>query len=79
MIWQSASEFWDMGGYGVYVWGSVGVSVGLLTLEAALVHMGRQRALDAVCMAMDDQTGDASVAMQGDACDSPLFGSGDTT
>ncbi|MFM1906967.1 MAG: hypothetical protein RLZZ591_644 [Pseudomonadota bacterium] len=79
MMWQSAFEFWAMGGYGVYVWGSVGVSAGLLLLEVALVHLGRQRALDTVCMAMDDQTGDTSVAMQGNACDSSLFSSCDTT
>ena len=53
MIWQSASEFWAMGGYGAYVWGSVGVSVALLALEVALVRIGRQQALDAVCEAMD--------------------------
>ncbi len=25
MRWQSWAEFWHMGGYGLYVWGSVGV------------------------------------------------------
>ena len=53
MIWQSTSEFWSMGGYGAYVWGSVGVSAALLALEVWLVRMGRQQALDAVCEAMD--------------------------
>ena len=79
MMWQSAFEFWAMGGYGVYVWGSVGVSVGLLTLEAALVHMVRQRALEAVRMNMDDKTGDASVAMQAGTCHPSLSSTGDTT
>ena len=53
MIWQSAAEFWAMGGYGVYVWGSMGVSAGLLALEALLVRRGRRHALDVVCEAMD--------------------------
>ena len=53
MIWQNASEFWAMGGYGVFVWGSVGVSAGLLALEVWLVRWGRQQALDEVCEAMD--------------------------
>ena len=53
MIWQSAAEFWAMGGYGVYVWGSMGVSAGLLALEALLVRRGRRQALDVVCEAMD--------------------------
>ncbi len=33
MIWSSATEFWAMGGYAVYVWGSVGVTALLLTVE----------------------------------------------
>ena len=53
MIWQSAAEFWAMGGYGVYVWGSMGVSAALLALEALLVRRGRRQALDVVCEAMD--------------------------
>ncbi|PVE43673.1 heme exporter protein CcmD [Limnohabitans planktonicus] len=55
MIWQSAAEFWAMGGYGVYVWGSMGVSAALLALEVLLARMGRRQALDAVCEAMDAQ------------------------
>lgn len=33
MWWQSASDFWAMGGYGPYVWGSLGVTAGLILLE----------------------------------------------
>ena len=39
MIWQSASEFWAMGGYGVYVWGSMGVSAALLVLVGSFDHL----------------------------------------
>ncbi|WP_353238198.1 heme exporter protein CcmD [Limnohabitans sp.] len=53
MIWQSASEFWAMGGYGVYVWGSMGVSAALMALEVWLARVGRRQALEAVCEAMD--------------------------
>ena len=60
MIWTSASEFWAMGGYGVYVWGSVGVSAALLALEVWLSRVGRQQALDAVCEAMDADIEDAA-------------------
>jgi heme exporter protein D len=59
MIWQSATEFWAMGGYGVYVWGSMGVSAALLALEVWLARMGRSQALDALCEAMDAQALDA--------------------
>ena len=53
MIWRDANEFWAMGGYGVYVWGSMGVSLALLALELGLLRLGRQQALDAVCEAID--------------------------
>lgn len=58
MIWQNAAEFWAMGGYGKYVWGSMGVSAALLVLEVLLARMGRRQALDAVCEAMDAQAMD---------------------
>ncbi len=53
MIWSSATEFWAMGGYAVYVWGSLGVTAALLGLEVLWVRMGRAQALEAVCEAMD--------------------------
>ena len=53
MMGSTFSEFWAMGGYGVYVWGSMGVSVALLALEVWLARVGRQQALDAACEAMD--------------------------
>jgi heme exporter protein D len=62
MIWQSASEFWAMGGYGVYVWGSLGVSAALMALEVLLARMGRRQALDAVCEAIDTEAQDAEAS-----------------
>ncbi len=53
MMWSSAAEFWAMGGYGVFVWGSMGVSAALMALEVLLAGVGRRQALDAVCEAMD--------------------------
>jgi len=53
MIWQSAAEFWAMGGYGVYVWGSVAVSATSWALEVGWSRKGRRQALDAVLEAMD--------------------------
>jgi heme exporter protein D len=41
MRWESWTEFWAMGGYAVYVWGSMGVTVLLLAVEvwqAKFVH-----------------------------------------
>ena len=37
MSWGSWSEFFAMGGYGLYVWGSYGVTFALLFLEAFLL------------------------------------------
>ena len=33
MHWSSWSAFWSMGGYGLYVWGSYGITVVLLVGE----------------------------------------------
>lgn len=33
MRWESWAQFWDMGGYAFYVWGSVGATVLLLAIE----------------------------------------------
>jgi heme exporter protein D len=37
MNWGSWSEFWAMGGYGFYVWGSYGVTFACLALEVFLL------------------------------------------
>jgi heme exporter protein D len=33
MIWESWGQFWAMGGYGLYVWGSMGVTAACLVIE----------------------------------------------
>ena len=38
MIWNSAADFWAMGGYGFYVWGSFGVTALLMALEVGWVR-----------------------------------------
>ncbi|MEW6676781.1 MAG: heme exporter protein CcmD [Pseudomonadota bacterium] len=37
MEWASWSEFWDMGGYGFYVWGSYGVTALVVLIEVILL------------------------------------------
>jgi heme exporter protein D len=61
MIWENAADFWAMGGYAIYVWGSVGVSAALLVLEVLLARRGRQQALDAVCAVLQAQTDEVPV------------------
>jgi heme exporter protein D len=47
MNWHSASEFFAMGGYGLYVWGSYAMTAALMGLEpllAARRHAQARRA-----------------------------------
>jgi heme exporter protein D len=45
MNWGSASEFFWMGGYGLYVWGSFGVAALLMGLEPWLAARRHRKAL----------------------------------
>jgi len=42
MNWGSAGEFFAMGGYAFYVWGSYGVTALFLLLEVALVMLRKR-------------------------------------
>lgn len=42
MHWNSLSDFIAMGGYAGYVWGSVGVTAALLTIEPLLIASHRR-------------------------------------
>jgi heme exporter protein D len=48
MSWNSLSEFLHMGGYGLYVWASFGVTALLVAGEIALLAQRRRRALNLV-------------------------------
>lgn len=48
MHWNSAAEFFLMGGYAVYVWGSVGACVVAMALEPWLIHRQRQAVLQSL-------------------------------
>ncbi|MFY8013911.1 MAG: heme exporter protein CcmD [Limnohabitans sp.] len=48
MIWNSWSDFWAMGGYGLYVWGSFGVTAVLMAYEMYWVKQARNKALQQV-------------------------------
>ena len=45
MIWNSFNDFWAMGGYGLYVWGSFGVTALCEALEMIWVKNARAQAL----------------------------------
>jgi heme exporter protein D len=42
---MSAAEFFHMGGYGLYVWGSFGVSALLMVLEPLMLRNRRKATL----------------------------------
>ena len=46
MNWNSASDFFAMGGYGVYVWGSYIATALLMGLEPWLAARRQRRAID---------------------------------
>lgn len=45
MIWNSWSDFFAMGGYALYVWGSVSMMFGLLMVEAMALRLRRKALL----------------------------------
>ena len=42
MTWVNWSDFWAMGGYGLYVWGSLGVCALALIVEVLLLDHRRR-------------------------------------
>ncbi len=48
MIWNSWSDFFHMGGYGPYVWGSYGVMAACLLAEVVLARRRHAAALAAL-------------------------------
>lgn len=46
MRWESWSQFWAMGGYAVYVWGSVGVAFIVMAFEVLQARWAHRVVLD---------------------------------
>jgi heme exporter protein D len=47
MSWPNAAAFFDMGGYGLYVWGAYAVTISVLLVEPWMAHRRlRQAARD---------------------------------
>jgi heme exporter protein D len=46
MMWESWQAFWAMGGYGLYVWGSFGMTALCVAGEIGLLRRHRRRTLD---------------------------------
>ncbi len=48
MNWGGWDNFWAMGGYALYVWGSYAVTAALIAAEIILLRMRRRNALEAL-------------------------------
>ena len=46
--WASATDFWAMGGYGFYVWGSYGATVAVIAIELWLLRRRRHDSIAAL-------------------------------
>ncbi|MCE2659693.1 MAG: heme exporter protein CcmD [Rubrivivax sp.] len=55
MNWGSLQNFLDMGGAGLYVWGSYGAAVLLMVLEPMLAARRRRRALQDIRDDLDQE------------------------
>jgi len=56
MNWNSASEFFAMGGYGLYVWGSYAVTAAWMLLEPWMVRQRHARALRATIAPVEQES-----------------------
>ncbi len=56
MIWGSLSEFLNMGGYGLYVWGSYGVVMVLMVAEPLLARHRFRKALSQAGQALEQES-----------------------
>lgn len=66
MVWNSAGDFFHMGGYALYVWGSVIVTFGLMLAELLILRL-RRNAIGTYLDSARDIEGGAAVEMSGDA------------
>ena len=55
MNWNSASEFFDMGGHGLFVWGSYAICLLVMTVEPVLAARRRRQALLQAAQLRTDQ------------------------
>jgi len=46
--WKSAADFWAMGGYGFYVWGSYATVLAAVVIEIVLLRVRRRRAISEI-------------------------------
>jgi heme exporter protein D len=55
MNWQSFDNFLHMGGYGLYVWGSYGLTLAVMLVEALAVRRRQRQAFAAARQAAEPE------------------------
>ncbi|MFZ5526500.1 MAG: heme exporter protein CcmD [Pseudomonadota bacterium] len=58
VYWSSWQAFIEMGGYGLYVWGSLGMVLVAIALEQLLLAQRRQAAIRAISTRLDTPDND---------------------
>lgn len=56
MNWGGWNEFWAMGGYALYVWGSYAVTLALIVAEIVALRLRRRSAQEALRLARKTPT-----------------------
>jgi heme exporter protein D len=57
--WSSAAEFFNMGGYWFFVWGSYAVALGVMVLEPLMARRRHRLALRSAAQAHEDEDEDS--------------------
>ena len=64
VAWDSLDAFLTMGGYGLYVWGSFGISALVMVLEPVLIRQRHRQALQQLVQELQAQEGDMASSTQ---------------
>lgn len=64
VAWGSLDAFLTMGGYGLYVWGSFGISALVMVLEPVLIRQRHRQALQQLVQELQAQEGDVASSTQ---------------
>ena len=64
VAWGSLDAFLTLGGYGLYVWGSFGITAVLMVLEPVLIRQRHRQALQQLAQELQAQKGDSASSPQ---------------
>ncbi len=59
MNWASWADFWAMGGYALYVWGSIGMCLAAVVVEVLLLDHRRRELIQEINSRADTDIGES--------------------